>query len=247
MKYRQTYDHFVPAHLMASPYRESGFQVKAGREPVQGRSVSYTIMAHPKRKEWAEELSEKLSCEITWDEKNDRHDTGFRSILAYNPDATHHCVIQDDSVVHDTFTSIVDEMIKYVPDNAPVGLYYGGKGSSNSAHVRAHKEAEANGACFLVRKGPIWGPGIIYPVSTIPFLKQFYKNSAVENYDRRVMRFYQKIGQDCWYTVPSLVQHRVENNPSLCGHDRGLRQARLFVGPQDGLEVDWSGPIVKAP
>jgi hypothetical protein len=203
-------------------------------------------MAHPKRGKWAEELAEQIPASITWDQKNDRHDTGLRSIEAYNPNATHHCVVQDDAIVPEGFIEIVSDACRYVPINAPIGLYYGSKGATNSAHFRAGAEAEKENASWIVRKGPIWGPGIIYPVPEIENLIKYFRNSIVENYDRRVMRYYQSIGVDCWYTYPSLVDHRQEDNPSLCGHDKPNRMAKRFIGPQSSLKVDWSGPAIKA-
>jgi hypothetical protein len=205
-----------------------------------------TVMAHPKRKAWAEELAEQLGCEITWDQKNDRHDTGYRAIKAHDVNATHHCVIQDDVILSDNFMELLRGACMYAPGNAPIGLYYGGKGAKNSAHFKAGKEAEEANASWIVRKGPIWGPGIVYPVASIKELAWYFKVSTVENYDRRVMKYYQSAGIDCWYTNPSLVDHKQENNPSLCNHDRGNRVARNFASPQTGLEVDWSGPALKA-
>ena len=220
-------------------------EVRFDLEAHSGRSVSYTIMAHEKRRTWAEKLAEQLSCDITWDQKNDRHDTGMRAIKNYG-NATHHCVIQDDALLADDFKFHVEQLVQYVDDGCPVGLYYGAKGAQNSAHVQAHNEAMSFDARFLIRKGPIWGPGIIYPVSSIPKLEKFYNSSVVQNYDRRVMRFYESIGKPCWYTIPSLVEHRVDDNPSLCGHNKPNRQARLFHGPQSDLELRWKGPAVRS-
>jgi hypothetical protein len=202
-------------------------------------------MAHQKRARWAEELAEQLGCDITWDQKSDRHDTGLRAINAYKQGVTHHCVVQDDAILADNFKENIEELIKYTPKEAPIGLYYGAKGNQRSAHVQAHEQAMKHNASWLIRKGPIWGPGIIYPVKTIHRLNEFYKNSPVQNYDRRVMHFYQSINQKCWYTIPSLVDHRTEDNPSLCGHNKEGRQARVF-GPQSDPSMRWNGISVRS-
>ncbi len=245
MRYRQSSDSFRPPDYRNSKYRERAVEVVSGLEqkPVK---VSYTIMAHPKREKWAEELAVQIPATITWDQKNDRHDTGYRAIEAYDADATHHCVVQDDVILCDDFKKNVKSACSYADSKAPIGLYYGGKGKVSSAHVKAALEADRFNASWIVRKGPIWGPSIVYPTSTIPGLLKYFKNSVVENYDRRVMMYYQKQNTKCWYTYPSLVDHRQEDNPSLCGHDRGNRVAKRFFGPQEALEVDWSGPVVKA-
>jgi hypothetical protein len=247
MRYRQVTDDFRPPSRRTSRYIEGAVEV-VPEVPVTTEDVklSLTIMAHPKRKEWAEQLSSELSCDITWDRFNDRHDTGFRAIKAYDPEATHHLVVQDDVILCDNFLQIVEEACRYPSANAPIGLYYGSKGSKSSAHAKAAIAAENNNASWVVRKGPVWGPGIIYPVASILDLMKFFRNSKVDNYDRRVMRYYQSIGEDCWYTFPSLVEHRHENNPSLCGHNKPNRTARSFLKPQMALEISWSGPVVKA-
>jgi hypothetical protein len=246
MRYRQVTDSFRPPLRRESIYREGAVKV-INESPVSTPDpvVSFTVMAHEKRKQWAEEIAEQLGCDITWDRRNDRHDTGLRAIKAYDPDATHHVVVQDDVHLCNNFKEVVTNAIRYAHPFAPIGLYHGGKGNAMSAHVRVVSEAEKHGACWIARKGPIWGPGIVYPVATIPDLIKYFSSSIVENYDRRVMKYYQSVGQMCWYTYPSLVDHRQENNPSLCGHDRGNRVARKFLGPQEALEVDWSGPVVK--
>ena len=212
----------------------------------ESRKVSFTIMAHPKRGKWAEELAVQIPATITWDEKNDRHDTGLRAIKAHGLNVTHHCVVQDDAMIVPNFKEIVEKLIQYPDPESPISLYYGGKGKTSSLHASAHDLAVKHKAPWLVRKGPIWGPAIIYPVATIPNLVKYFRKSVVENYDRRVMRYYQSIEKDCWYTVPSLVEHRVEDNPSLCGHNQPNRQARMFVGPQSALDVEWSGPMVRS-
>jgi hypothetical protein len=247
MRYRQTSDSFQPPDYRNSKYRERAAEVVesvpiATENPV----LSFTVMAHPKRKEWAEELAAQIPATITWDQKNDRHDTGYRAIKAHDVNATHHVVVQDDVILAGNFAESVTEACKYADSKSPIGLYYGGKGKSSSAHARAAIEAEEHSASWIVRKGPIWGPAIVYPVATIPNLLEYFKVSIVENYDRRVMRYYQSLNRMCWYTFPSLVEHRQEGNPSLCGHDKGNRVAKRFAGPQGALEVDWSGPVLKA-
>jgi len=215
-------------------------------QPYDGRSVSFAIMAHPRRAQWAVDLGRELDCEIIWDKHNDRHETGLRAIKAYDAGATHHCVIQDDAILCKDFKPAVSELIKYPKPLAPVGLYYGAKGVSATRHSSIHSFATSKNAKWIIRKGPVWGPGIIYPRKTVRDLVRFYENSEIQNYDRRVMRFYESINESCWYTIPSLVDHRQEDNASLCAHDRPNRQARLFCGPQSALELRWDGPAVRS-
>lgn len=207
--------------------------------------VSFTVMAHKKRKDWAEQVAGDIGCDITWDRINDRHDTGVRAIEAFDPDADWHVVVQDDVQLAPDFADGVREALKWVPAGVPVSFYHGGN-LKTSGHSQAFDLARQSGVCWLERKGPVWGPAIAYPTDNILALTDYFRGSVVQNYDRRVMNFYQSQGILCWYSVPSLVDHKQEENPSLCGHDdRGLRVAREFVGPRSALSVDWSKPVLK--
>jgi hypothetical protein len=202
-------------------------------------------MAHFKRKDWAENLAAEIPANIVWDRKNDRHDTGLRAIKAHGVNANWHVVVQDDVHVPPDFKEGVEEVLKWVPDGVPVSFYHGGS-AKTSRHSQAVLRAIDAGACWLERKGPIWGPAIAYPVDTIPALVKFFAASEVQNYDRRVMEYYQSVGVDCWYTIPSIVEHRQEGNVSIVGHDyKGVRKAKSFLGPRSVLSVDWSNPVLK--
>ena len=246
MNLRQKKDRPFPPRSGASRYRDTSAKVVSSLGPYKDSvKVSFTVMAHPKRREWAEQIAADIGCDITWDQRNDRHDTGLRAIKAHDVGADYHVVVQDDVVLPADFAESVREALRWVPGE-PVSFYYGGKGSAHSKHVAAWSEASRAGCSWLARKGPIWGPAIAYPRANIAELIDYFKSSDVQNYDRRVMKFYQSVGSLCWYSLPSLVEHRQDDNPSLCGHDRGLRQAREFVGPRSALDVDWSGPVARA-
>ena len=247
MRYRQTREIWPNTSRPRSlRHRGQAYAVENSSVKRSVPRVSFTVMAHPKREQWAVGLARQLDCNITWDEKNDRHDTGLRAIKAYDSSADYHCVVQDDAILAEGFADALPLILQYPEPGCPVGLYYGAKDSTNSLHAQAISYALDNGGRWLVRKGPVWGPAIVYPTDNISPLIDYFEDSIVENYDRRVMSFYQSQGILCWYSVPSLVDHRQEGNQSLCGHDRGIRQARVFCGPQNALEVDWSGPVVKA-
>ena len=244
MKYRQTKP--ITPRPRSLRRRGQAYTVEKALYHRVEPSVSIVVMAHPKRASWAVELGRELDCEIVWDKYNDRHETGLRAIKAHDVNADYHCVVQDDVQLAPDFIAGLREALKYSEPDCPVGLYYGGKGNKNSLHSQAISAATKNGCAWLERKGPIWGPGIVYPVSTIGDLIHFFEESIIENYDRRVMRYYESVGKKCWYTVPSLVEHRQEDNRSLCNHDRPNRQASYFCGPQSALDVDWSGSVLKA-
>lgn len=247
MRYRQVSDKPRPLRHGQAKHREGAVEViRSLAVNTPNPRLSFTVMAHEKRKDWALQIAAEIGCDITWDRINDRHDTGLRAIKAYDSGATHHVVVQDDAHLCEDFVRTVEDAVRYAHPFAPIGLYYGGKGGARSAHVFAHNRAVQENANWIIRKGPIWGPGIVYPVATIPDLVKYFSTSAIQNYDRRVMWYYQSVEQDCWYTIPSLVNHRVEDNPSLCGHNLPNRQARLFAGPQASSVLRWDGPAVRS-
>lgn len=64
--------------------------------------ISYSIMAHPKRKEWAEELSKELKCPIYYDTDNTIWNT-CKGAWKLATDSDYHFVIQDDAILCNNF------------------------------------------------------------------------------------------------------------------------------------------------
>ena len=223
---------------------------KRGR-PLVGSgngNLSVSIMAHRKREHWVPLLQEQVpQALVVWDRKNDRWDTGARSLMAYDRDAEWHMVIQDDALLPPDFYAGVEKMLRHVPPAHPVGLYYGRvRPRSQDTHgfaVRARRE----NASFILHNGPWWGVGIVIPTDHIrSIVKWGDENQQIPNYDRRISRWYGMQDIPCYYTNPSLIEHRTEDNPSLVpGRTGQNRRAWEFVGPQSALEVDWTGPVVR--
>jgi hypothetical protein len=206
-------------------------------------------MAHQKREAWVPDLEAQLpGVRTVWDSKNDRWDTGARSLAAYDPSSEWHMVIQDDSLLPPDFYEGVRRMLGFVQPEHPVGLYYGrvrprGLDTENLFH-RAQREK----APFVVHNGPWWGVGIVIPTKHIRQIIEWGdKRPNIPNYDRRISRWYQEQKIPCYYTMPSLIDHRTgAENPSLVPGRTALnRRSWQFVGPQSALSVDWSGPVIR--
>lgn len=75
------------------------------------KKLSIVIMAHPERKEWAEELSRKLKAPIVYDRKNNVWDTCRRSWLAVDKNAEYGLVLQDDSIIADNFIEKAESLL----------------------------------------------------------------------------------------------------------------------------------------
>ena len=207
--------------------------------------LSAAIMAHPKRAEMVDELLGWLDrpVPVVWDRVNDRHDTGVRAIEAFDPDATHHVVIQDDVVPAGDLLAGAERALGSVPVDVPVSLYVGRVRPFAHAVDHAVEQAEA-GASWIVMDGIYWGPAIVLPTAVIPEVVRFFRSHTVQNYDARVSRWFERQKLPCWYTWPSLVDHRGDVSLAHPSAKAGRRTHSFAGAERSALELDWSGPVV---
>lgn len=210
--------------------------------------LSVALMAHPSRSKFITALERKLAgVEVVLDQRNDRWDTGRRSLLAYDPAATHHLVVQDDAILCRDFLAGAELVAAAAGTERPVGLYIGKVRPHATTVTPAVQHALTVGAPWLEMEGPWWGVALIVPTQHIDELVAWGdQRPRIKNYDRRITAFYAAQGIDCWYTIPSLVDHRpVAENPSLIEGRTGNRQAHVFLGRRSPLKIDWSRPPVR--
>lgn len=207
--------------------------------------ISVAIMAHPKRKPWIPDLVDSLDADptVVWDERNDRWDTGRRSLLAYDPQASHHLVVQDDALVCRDLVAGLQRAIVHTGDH-PLGLYLGSVRPAASTVARRIREAQVVRSRFVKMEGPWWGVAILLPTAHIDELVEWGdRRGDIANYDKRISRWYRTVaGIDCWYPFPSLVEHRHgDENPSLIPGRTGTnRKAWQWVGQDaSALDIDW--------
>lgn len=216
------------------------------RDVTPNLSLSVAIMAHPKRERHIPYLLEKLGgrATVVWDEHNNRWDTGRRSQLAFAEGATHHLVIQDDAIVSDHFLEAVEKAISYVPDN-PISFYTGKVRPSADLVTRMVQKAHRQEVSWISMPGPWWGVAIVTPTNLIPKMIEWCDaHPNIANYDLRMSKYYETLPLKTYYSVPSLVSHRVgPDEPSLVpGRGSGpTRVAHAFVGENgDAREVKWT-------
>jgi len=205
--------------------------------------ISVAIMAHPKRERFIESITSVLDAEapIVWDEKNDRWDTGRRSMLAYDKSATHHLVVQDDAIVCRDLVAGLTRAVEVVPDN-PIGLYVGNvRPDQPQVYRRLHKALREDQS-WLVMPGPWWGVGVCVPTHLIDAMVAWGDaNTRIANYDRRMAAYFARVGLKCFYTVPSLVEHRQDHQSLVPGRVTVGRRAHWFIGAtKSALDIDWS-------
>lgn len=194
--------------------------------------TAFQIMAHPRRKHLVGSLRETLDAGVTWDERQDRWDTGRRAWEALQDSGEEYgCVIQDDAVLCRGFAGHLERALPHVPERSPVVLY---AGTSLRGQFRNIK-----GASWVVMRGIIWGPGIVMPTALIPDVLAFGDRYRIANYDLRLSKWFERHGIPVFYTWPSLVDHR--NGPSLVPGRNGGRHAYYF---QRDPNPDWALPPV---
>lgn len=215
--------------------------------------LSVALMAHPSRKHFVDRLAEQLpEAEIVWDQRNDRWDTGSRAMLAHDPAADAHLVVQDDVIPCRNLVAGATAAFAATSGEQPIALYTGKVRPMAQTVTPAVQRALRVGSPWLEMTGPLWGPGLIIPTAHIEPIVDWWDSRPakvqhrVPNYDRRIEHWYTRQGIDCLYTVPSLVQHRgVAENPSLVKGRTGNRQAHAFIGDRDPCEIDWSRKSVR--
>lgn len=216
-----------------------------------GVSLSVAVMAHPSRRRFVKELQRDglAGVPVVWDKHNDRWDTGRRSMLRYDAGCEWHLVVQDDAVLAPDFIPGIEAALAAVPSGHPVAFYTGRVRPSAQFVERLVVTATHLGRSWLEFNGPWWGVAVAVPTAAIPDMIDWGdQNTQIANYDKRMARYFALQGVSCWYSLPSLVDHRVEGNPSLVP-GRGntpSRTAFRFIGDQSPLDVDWNTPACSA-
>lgn len=218
--------------------------------PARGElpALSVAVMAHPSRAELVEGLRKRLRrplIDVEWDVDGDEWDTARRALLARDPDADYHLVIQDDALPCADLLAGTVRALAAVPDGAVLSLYSGASARKGTIGRAIRGEAETL-APFVVASRLWWGVAVCYPTRLIDDLVAGAARIAVREYDRRVSSWLRRKGVPVVYTCPSLVDHR--DVPSLLHHDRpdGPRRAAWFAGENtSALDLPWDGaPIV---
>lgn len=216
-------------------------------------TLSATIMAHPDREGYVDDTLDRLPAgrvEVVWDRYDDRWDTGRRALAAYDPAATHHLVLQDDAWPCSKFFDVIDDVLEHVPVGHPVSLFQGrGRTKPRRFHFRSiYASARSRRAPFLVYGGPWWGQAVVVPTSHVrPIILWGDTHPKIENYDHKIATWYHAHGVDCWYTLPSLVQHLTDGPSLVPGRSNTSGRRALWYHPRPVRRVDWSkAPYVVA-
>ena len=138
------------------------------------------------------------------------------------------CISKTTPVVSEGLVESVTRAIGYSL-NHPIGLFA-------PASIRVLAALALKPAAWWTGDGPSWGVAAVFPTDDIPELLHFADRMRTPHDDQRIWHFYMN-RLPCWYTAPSLVDHRDEG--SLVGKPKSPRKAAAFGS---GLGIDWSQP-----
>lgn len=222
-----------------------------GYAPLPDAAVSVAIMAHPKRQPFVEELLGWLDTEpaVVWDRNDNRWDTGRRALLARDPAATHHLVVQDDALICKDFVAGATQAVMARP-HAAISFYCGRQRPHAPLFDRLFREARRKDVAWLHKAQLCWGVALCFPTSVIDEMVAVADRDVIPNYDSRLSRYLDWANILTCYTNPSLADHRRQaESPSLVpGRTGANRIARGFIGQDvSALTVDWSRPYLNAP
>lgn len=213
-------------------------------------TLSASIMAHPDRAAFVDELQSKLGRElpVAWDPKpvstnpQQRWLNGETAWRMADPGADWHLVLQDDVTPCTDLLDGLTKALDHVPERTVVSAYFSHIRPFPARTISAGGKADREGASWIRSRFVWWGQAICVPVPAIePMLAMGRKRH--EAYDRRIGLHFRAQRWECWHPHPSLVEHR--DCDSLIGHKRGRQAYRLLQG--SALDVDWGGPVVEMP
>lgn len=150
-------------------------------------------------------------------------------------------ILEDDALVCRDLVAGCRRALRYVPEATPVGLFVGA--NMHPEMNRRLLQIRAAGRSWMVDWGPWWGVGLIVPTADVEAIVEFGPTCQTPKYDSRVALYFKRRGRACWYSVPSLVEHRpLVENPSIENPAVPVeRQAQWFIGEDaSALDVDFA-------
>jgi hypothetical protein len=237
----------IVKYTLPKPVINTEPMLQALKDYLQRRNnikLSVTVMAHPNRKEWALELQKQLNAHIEWDNGISVWETAKRAWLSYDPQATHHLVIQDDAIISQDLIETLELAIKerFHDIITPCTIAYKMNSRDRIEYERLYRHKQK----WFTTQMNLSGVAIIVPTDMIEEMVEYCDTLPIKDDDKKILQFAKHRQMAIYNTVPSLVDHRPPHeNPSLISnHDlktRGNRQALIFIGENSsGITLKWS-------
>jgi len=148
--------------------------------------------------------------------------------------ATHHLVVQDDALASKNFLETVHRLIEIKPDE--LICFFSMRKAAQQARARGEHWFTTNDGCF--------GISLCFPIEFLAALVRWERTHVKPDCphdDTRVANYlkYGPIKKRVWHPSPSLIEHAAPSD-SILGNSHPHRVAKVWVGDQDPLEIDWS-------
>ena len=189
-------------------------------------------MMHPTREKFKPYLAEKLSqfgnVPFAMDRGLGIWDTSRRAWLNYDPDGDYHIVIQDDAIIGNRMKERLEAIIEKFP-NIAYGLYFGRR----KIFKDPIKEWLAKGG--IMKRWLNWGVATCVPTKIISgFVDYGDKLKKYDNHDdTKLAKYLEKIKMPIWYPLPSLVDHREDEQSLMEVGPKYGRRAFYFIGENE--------------
>lgn len=209
------------------------------------------IVAHEKRRSYAEALAEQVNGFISWDDGtlgcNRNHLAVYRRL------ADSHCeygvVLEDDAVpIEDDFLGQLKCALSVAP--APLISLYLGTSRPSGYQWRIKRgldRAQQAQAHWVVGRRLLHAVGVAMPVkmidSMLEFSTQHVNRLPIDELISKWAQLHSQGGLSICYTVPSLVDHRDEETLFL-HHDNQPRNRPRHAW-QLGAHTHWSSSAVR--
>jgi hypothetical protein len=145
-----------------------------------------------------------------------------RASLAYDKEATHHVVIQDDAIICENFLDLAEKEIEKRPDHA-FSFYFGNRRNMQEKAKIGEQFGGTSGYWFS------WGVAICLPTKIIDECMEYC--DRIKGYDKhddtRIAKFVKFKKIPVWYPIPSLVEHRHEE-PSTMQSNEGVSKRKAY-------------------
>lgn len=174
-------------------------------------------MAHPNRREWAENLAKELDCSVYYDTNNTIWDTCKGAWRLAPEDSDYHFVIQDDAILCKDFKKkvhdFVQKILKTTNGNYIAFQLYIGRDRLLRGETVINSAFEKG---FFINNVSMWGVAIGMPTKYIDKMIQFGNGYPAWQDDTKIKYFLKSVNLKTAFPVPCLVDHRpISENKTL--------------------------------
>lgn len=187
--------------------------------------LSISIMAHSSRAKYFPYLNRMLG-DVKFSIDKAGQEIGVwnnckRAWGMYDPTADFHVVIQDDAIICENFKEIAERTIGH-GDEYAYNFYFGNRQKYKGIATAGMEKG------FIISNWTSWGVAICLPTKLIPEMIAYCDKMKTLHDDTRIARFLKHKKIKIFFPMPSLVDHRTDEQ-SLVGDPSRGRKAWYFI------------------